>query len=355
MGFIGFYFYNTLFISHRETWIKKNTKEKEMLREMKTKTILVTGGAGFIGSHVAKKLIELGYNVVLVDNFNKYYDPKLKEDRIKYLLGKLKFKLYRADICNFKELKRIFEKNKIDLICHQAAQAGVRYSLENPFVYEEINLKGTLNLLELAKDFKVEGFIFASSSSVYGANEKIPFSEDDVTDSPVSLYGATKKATELLVYSYHHMYGIPATGLRYFTVYGPWGRPDMALFKFTKNILEDREIEVYGYGKMERDFTYIDDVVDGTIKAIEKNYSWEIFNLGYGKPQKLTYFIELIENYLGKKAKKKFLPMQLGDVRKTYADISKAKKLLNWRPKVPIEEGVGKFIDWYKEYYGVKE
>ncbi|HIE33573.1 MAG TPA: NAD-dependent epimerase/dehydratase family protein [Candidatus Altiarchaeales archaeon] len=317
------------------------------------KTILITGGAGFIGSHISKKLIDSNYNVIIVDNLNPYYDPGLKDARIRELLRDYRFKLYRTDICDFKSMRKIFEKNKINIICHEAAQAGVRYSLENPFVYEEANLKGTLNLLELAKDFKINGFIFASSSSVYGANKKIPFSEDDVTDFPVSLYGATKKATELLVYGYHHIYGINATGLRYFTVYGPWGRPDMALFKFTKNILEGRPIEVYGHGRMERDFTYISDIVDGTIKAIEKNYHWEIFNLGYGKPQKLTHFIEIIEDYLGKNAERKYLPMQLGDVRRTYADISKARKLLKWKPKVPIEDGIRNFIDWYGGYYGI--
>ena len=316
--------------------------------------VLVTGGAGFIGSHTAKKLIELGYEVVIVDDFNGYYDPELKEARIKELLKDLEFKLYNTDICNFTGLKKIFKGHKIDIICHHAAQAGVRYSLQNPFAYEEINLKGTLNLLELAKEFSIEGFIFASSSSVYGANKKIPFSEDDITDFPVSLYGATKKATELLVYSYHAMYKIPATGLRYFTVYGPWGRPDMALFIFTKNILEGRSINVFGHGKMERDFTYIDDIVDGTVKAIEENYSWEIFNLGYGKARKLTYFIELIENYLGEEAKKGYLPMQKGDVRGTYADITEAKKFLGWEPKVSLEQGIKNFIDWYASYYGIK-
>ena len=322
---------------------------------MKKGTVLVTGGAGFIGSHVSKRLMEFGYKVIIVDNFNEYYDPLLKEDRIKIFLKGYKFKLYRADITDFKNLRKIFQENKIDIICHQAAQAGVRYSLENPFIYEEVNLKGTLNLLELAKEFKIKGFIFASSSSVYGANKKIPFSEDDKTDSPVSLYGATKKSTELLVYSYYKMYKLNATGLRYFTVYGPWGRPDMALFKFTKNILEEKPIEVYGYGRMERDFTYIDDIVEGTIKAIKKNYSFEIFNLGYGRPVKLTYFINLIEKYLGKKAKKKYLPVQKGDVRKTYADISKAKKMLKWQPKTPIEKGIKNFIEWYKDYYEIRK
>jgi UDP-glucuronate 4-epimerase len=316
----------------------------------KFSTILVTGGAGFIGSYVAKKLIKMKYKVIIVDNFNKYYNPILKETRIKNLLRGLKFKLYRINISNFKKLKTVFKENKIDIICHQAAQAGVRYSLENPFIYEETNLKGTLNLLELAKDFKIKGFIFASSSSVYGKNKKTPFLEKDKTDSPFSLYGATKKSVELLIYSYHCLYKIPATGLRYFSVCGPWGRPDMALFKFAKNILRGKPIKVYGYGRMERDFTYIDDIVEGTIKAIKKNYPWQIFNFGSGKPTKLTYFIKLIEGYLNKKAIKKYLPMQGGDIKRTYANISKAKKLLKWQPKVPIEKGVEKTINWFKAY-----
>ena len=311
-------------------------------------TVLVTGGAGFIGSYISKRLMDLGYEVIIVDNFNEYYETTLKEDRIKIFLNGYKFKLYTIDITDFKGLKRIFQENKIDIICHQAAQAGVRYSLENPFIYEETNLKGTLNLLELAKEFKVKKFIFASSSSVYGEN-KIPFKENNKL-FPVSLYGATKASVELLVYSYHKMYKLNATGLRYFTVYGPWGRPDMAYFKFTKNILEEKPIEVYGYGRIERDFTYIDDIVEGTIKAMKKNYSFEIFNLGYGKSIRLNYLINLIEKILGKKAKKKYFPMQKGDIKKTCADISKAKRMLKWQPKVSIEEGIKNFIEWYNCY-----
>jgi UDP-glucuronate 4-epimerase len=297
------------------------------------KTVLVTGGAGFIGSHVLKRMMDEGYRVVIVDNFNKYYDPLLKEERIKTLLKGYKFKLHRVDITDFPSLKKVFEEDTIHIICHQTAQAGVRYSLEAPFLYEASNLKGTLHLLELAKEYKVEGFIFASSSSVYGKGDRVPFREDDATDAPISLYGATKKATELLVHSYHALYNICATGLRYFTVYGPWGRPDMALFKFTKNILEGKEIEVYGHGDMERDFTYIDDVVEGTIKVIEKNYSWQIFNLGRGAPTNLMEFIALIEEYLQKRAKRRYLPMQKGDVKSTHADISKAKRLLEWEQR----------------------
>ncbi len=312
-------------------------------------TVLVTGGAGFIGSHVSKSLIEKGYSVVVVDNFNEYYDPELKKKRVESLLKGADFTLYRVDISDYESLKEVFKKEDVDAVCHLAAQAGVRYSLEHPFVYESSNVLGTLNLLELSKDFDIKKFVFASSSSVYGDSKKEKFSEGDVTDSPVSLYAATKKATELLCYSYHSLYKIPMAGLRYFTVYGPYGRPDMALFKFTENILKEDPIEVYGEGNMERDFTYIDDIAKGTVKAIEKDLSFEIFNLGFGSPVSLLGFIELIEEHLGKKAEKKFLPMQKGDVRKTSADTSKANEVLDWEPKISAEEGVKKFVDWYRE------
>ena len=317
----------------------------------KNKTILITGGAGFIGSNLAKKLLKLKYTIIIVDNFNAYYSPLLKKNRIKLLLKEYKFKLYKTDIANFKKLEEIFKKNKIDIICHLAAQAGVRYSLKNPFIYERSNLRGTLNLLELSKKYKIKGFIFASSSSVYGTNKIIPFSEKQKTDTPVSLYAATKKSTELIAYSYHHLYEIPITGLRFFTVYGPWGRPDMALFKFTKNIMENKPIDIYNYGKMKRDFTYIDDIVNGIIRAIKKNYDWQIFNLGRGEPVELIKFVKIIENCLHKKAKKKYLPIQPGDVCLTYANISKAKKLLGYIPKISVEQGIKKFINWYKSYY----
>ncbi len=316
------------------------------------KKVLVTGGAGFIGSHVSKSLLEKGYFVVIVDNFNNYYDPALKKRRVKDLLEHLNFKLYKTDISNYKALENIFKKEKIDTVCHLAAQAGVRYSLEAPLVYEKSNVLGTLNLLELSKEFKIKKFVFASSSSVYGDNKNKKFSETNNTDNPLSLYAATKKATETLCYSYHSLYNIPMVGLRFFTVYGPYGRPDMALFKFTENILKGKPIEVYGEGKMERDFTYIDDIVNGIIKAIEKKLSFEIFNLGYGNPLPLLRFVELVEEHTGKKAKKKLLPMQKGDVRKTSADIIKAQKLLNWSPQVSPKEGVKSFVEWYRDYYG---
>lgn len=317
--------------------------------KMKNKKVLITGGAGFIGSYITKRLIDLGYEVIIVDNFNSYYNPELKEARISKFLKGYKFKLYRIDIADFKSLRKIFQKNKIDIICHQAAQAGVRYSLENPFIYEQSNITATLNLLELAKDFKIKSFIFASSSSVYGGNKKMPFSEKDFTDNPISLYAATKKSTELLARCYHNLYKIPCTGIRYFSVYGPWGRPDMALLKFTKAISENKPIEVYNYGKMKRNFTYIDDIVDGVITIIEKNYPFEIFNLGGSENIELNDYIELIEKLIGKKAKKKFLPLQPGDVPETSADTSKAKKLLGWNSKISIEAGLERFIEWYKE------
>lgn len=316
-------------------------------------SILVTGGAGFIGSHVVKKLIEEGQEIIIIDNFNQYYDPVLKEARLNTFLKGLDFKLYRIDITDFSELKKIFAENKFTKICHLAAQAGVRYSLKNPFLYEETNIRGMLNLLELAKDFGIKGFIYASSSSVYGGNKKIPFSEADRVDKPISLYAATKRSSELLAYTYHHLYKLPCTGLRYFTVYGPWGRPDMAYFKFAKAILEDRPIDVYNYGKMKRDFTYIDDIVSGTLAALESNFSYEIFNLGNSETVELEYFILLLEKFLGKLAQKKYLPLQAGDVTETYANISQAQEKLGYCPVTSIEEGIEKFVQWYKNYYQV--
>ncbi len=316
---------------------------------MKNKTILVTGGAGFIGAHTAKRLIENGYEVVVVDNFNSYYDVKLKRKREEVFLSEAK--VYEVDISDIDELKKVFEENKIDAVIHQAAQAGVRYSLEDPFTYERSNVKGTLNVLECCKEFKIKKLVFASSSSVYGERSKVPFSEDDRTDTPVSLYAATKKATEAICYSYHSLYKIPMAGLRYFTVYGPYGRPDMALFGFTKKILEGEPIDVYGEGNMRRDFTYIDDIIDGVVLVLEKDLQFEIFNLGYGSPSGLMDFIEILEECLGIKAEKNYLPMQKGDVPLTYAGISKAKKMLGFEPKVSLKEGVKRFIKWYKEYY----
>lgn len=312
--------------------------------------ILVTGGAGFIGSHVSKALLDRGDEVIVVDNFNSYYDPNLKEDRVKTFFKNYKPKVYRVDISKFEQLSQVFAEDKIDKICHLAAQAGVRYSLENPDVYIQSNIIGTHNLLELAREFNIRDFIFASSSSVYGGNQKLPFAESDRVDQPVSLYAATKKASELELYSYHHLYDMNVTVLRFFTVYGPWGRPDMAAFLFADAITSGKILKVFNQGKMKRDFTYIDDIVQGVVAAIDKNQGYEIYNLGNNNPTDLEYYIELFEKALGKKANKKYLPLQPGDVVETYADIEKARKDLGFEPKTSIEQGVEKFLEWYKDY-----
>jgi len=313
--------------------------------------ILVTGTAGFIGFHVAKALLERGDEVIGVDNFNPYYDIRLKEDRNEILEQDSDYRVYRADLVDFEALSKIFKENGIQKICHLAAQAGVRYSLENPLAYERSNNEGFLRVLELARDFDVRDVIFASSSSVYGGNEKIPFSEEDRVDKPISLYAATKRYNELLAHTYHHLFGMNITGLRFFTVYGPWGRPDMALFKFVKAIREDRPIDVYNHGNMKRDFTYIDDIVDGVVAAIDNPQPYEIFNLGNNNPVELTRFIEVIEEKLDKKAQKNLLPLQPGDVPETYADISRAQEILGYEPRVSIEEGIGRFTEWYNSYF----
>lgn len=316
------------------------------------KTILVTGGAGFIGSHLAKKLMDLGSEVIIVDNFNSYYELSLKERRISEFLAGYKFKLYKAEITDSENLRKIFEENKIDTICHLASQAGVRHSIEHPFEHERANISGTLNLLELAKDFKIGRFIFVSSGSVYG-NAKMPYSEEKSKEMPISPYGVTKRAAELFGYSYHITYNLPVTVLRYFNVYGPWGRPDAAYFKFTKNIIEGKSIDVYNFGKMKRTFSYIDDIVAGTIAAINKNFPCEIFNLGNDRQIDLNYFIECIEKNLGIQAKKNYLPLQAGDLVEVQIDISKAKKMLNFQPKIEVEEGIRRFVEWYKNYYKI--
>lgn len=312
-----------------------------------SKTILVTGGAGFIGSHVAKKLMDLGHNVVIVDNFNSYYDPRLKEARISEFLKGYPLKIYRIDIADFQTLRRVFPKEHIDIVCHEASQAGVRYSLKNPLLFVRTNVLGTLNLLECAKEFGMRGFIYVSSSSVYGKN-KPPFREEAPLDTPLSLYAATKIGAESLIHTYHAVHGFPCTILRYFSVYGPWGRPDMILFKFLQAMEKGKVIPVYNFGNTKRDWTYIDDIVDGTVAAIQKNYPYEIFNLGNNKPKKLSYFIEVLERYAGKKFKKKYFPMQKGDLKESHAHIAKAKKFLEWKPKVSFEQGISACVEWYK-------
>jgi len=313
------------------------------------RTILVTGAAGFIGSFTASALAKRGDNVIGLDNFNDYYTVTLKRDRIQQFCKDLK--IYEADLVDLPTLEQIFSENKIDQVCHLAAQAGVGYSLKNPFAYETSNNVGTLNLFEACRKKEVKSIVFASSSSVYGNNKKIPFSVEDDVSQPISLYAATKRYNELLAFSYHHLYGISCTGLRFFTVYGPWGRPDMALFKFTKAILGDKPIDVFNHGKMKRDFTYIDDIISGILASLDKNHPYELFNLGNSEAVELTRFIECIEEALGQKARKNFLPLQPGDVPETFADIEKSTQMLGFRPQVKIDEGIKRFVSWYKDYY----
>lgn len=315
------------------------------------KTILLTGSAGFIGFHVAKKLLAEGFNVIGLDDFNDYYETSLKEDRNSILEKNIKFKIYRGNLADLDFIKKILNENKIDKICHLAAQAGVRHSLKDPYSYSSSNLVGFLNLINEAKNFGVKDFIFASSSSVYGEQDKTPFDEDFKTDAPISLYAATKKSGELIAYAYHHLFGMRCIGLRFFTVYGPYGRPDMAIFSFTKAILEGDSIPVFNNGEMKRDFTYVDDIADGVLKSLNSDLKWEILNLGNNNPVELKYFIECLENSIGKVATKEYLPIQPGDVSETYADISKAREKLGWEPKIPIEKGVQEFVDWYRNYY----
>ncbi|MCK5595412.1 GDP-mannose 4,6-dehydratase [bacterium] len=313
---------------------------------MKDKHVLVTGGAGFVGSHLVRRLLKDNRSVICVDNFNDFYNPLVKENNVKPFLSHKDFKLYRVDIRDFDSLKEIFSSNKISRVVHLAARAGVRPSLENPLLYEDVNLRGTMHLLELSKN--VENFIFASSSSVYGNNKKTPFSERDNVDEAISPYAATKKAGEVMCHVYHHLYNIPISCLRFFTVYGPSGRPDMAPYKFTKLIDEGKEVQRFGNGHSKRDYTYVDDIVDGVISTLDRQFKYEIFNLGNSHPIKLNYFIGLIEKELGKKAKIVELPSQPGDVNITYADIGKSKKMLNFQPKVSIENGIAKLVKWYK-------
>jgi len=313
------------------------------------KNILITGSAGFIGFHVSKALLERGDSVLGIDNFNNYYDPKLKEDRNAILEKHENYKIYRTDICDEKKLGEIFDSCQIDTICHLAAQAGVRYSLEHPGEYIRTNIQGTVNIFEQARKNNAK-IVFASSSSVYG-NNPVPWKEDQDTDKPINPYGASKKATELLAYVYNGLYGLKMTILRFFTVYGPWGRPDMAYFKFAQKITKGEPIDVYNFGKMKRDFTYIDDIVSGVVSAIDNPKDFEIYNLGNHKSEELGRFIEILEKHIGKDANKNMLPLPAGEFLENFADIEKAKKDLGFEPKTSIEEGLAKFIEWYKEYY----
>lgn len=312
-------------------------------------SILITGVAGFIGSWTAKELIKQGHDAVGIDNFNDYYAPKFKEEN----LEGVKLKLYREDIRNFDSLKKIFSENKIDKIIHLAAMVGVRPSIENPMIYEEVNVRGTLNLLEIAKENNIKKLVFASSSSVYGDMDKSPFSENDAANSQISPYAATKKSGELLCYTYNSLYKIPTICLRLFTVYGPCGRPDMAPYKFVDRIMHNKEIEMYGDGSTRRDYTFIADIVSGILRAVELDTNYEIVNLGCGNPVKLKDFIKVIENNLGRNAVIKQKEMQPGDVKQTYADISKARRLLGYSPKIKVQDGVKILCEWYmKERYG---
>lgn len=316
------------------------------------KRILITGAAGFIGFHLAMHLKARGDFVVGIDNFNNYYDPHLKKDRAASL-QKIGVEVLHSDICEKNFLKLVILRYGITHFAHLAAQAGVRHSLTEPDDYVSANLEGFVSVLEACRYFPHLKLIYASSSSVYGLNQKIPFREDDKTDLPTNLYGATKKANEVLAHSYHHLYGLHVTALRYFTVYGPWGRPDMAYYRFTRQICDGEPIQVFNHGLMRRDFTYIDDIIDGTIAAIDLGAKYEIFNLGNHRPINLLYLIELLENALGKKAVKDMLPMQPGEVTETYADIEKSSSILNFKPSVPLEEGILRFIEWFKSYHAM--
>lgn len=331
--------------------------------------VLVTGSAGFIGSHLAIKLLDRGDEVFGIDNLNDYYDVKLKKARLERVKKYSAFVDLRADIEDHDSIKNIFEKYKPQRVVNLAAQAGVRYSLKNPYAYIDSNIMGFTNILENCRRHNVEHLVYASSSSVYGGNEKLPFSEHHSVDHPVSLYAATKKANELMAHSYSQLFGLPTTGLRFFTVYGPWGRPDMALFLFANAMLKGESIEVFNNGNMIRDFTYIDDIIEGVIRVLDKiatsndkydainpdpassNAPYRLFNIGNSQPTALMKYISALENSLNIEAKKIFLPMQLGDVQATSADVSELKNWVNFKPNTGIDVGVKRFVEWYKEYY----
>lgn len=313
--------------------------------------ILVTGGAGFIGSHLAEKLLTNKHQVVVIDNFDPFYDRAIKEKNLEQARGYNTFKLHTADIRDHEALEQIFKETPFELIIHIAAKAGVRPSIADPVGYYQTNVKGTVNLLEQCKKHDIKKFIFASTSSIYGNNKKVPFSENDPVDFPISPYAATKKAAELIFHTYHHLYEMDIFCLRFFTVYGPRQRPDLAIHKFFKLISQDKPIPLFGDGSTSRDYTYIEDILDGILKSIERLSGYDIINLGESQTISLLSLVELIEQIIGKKAKKEFLPMQPGDVNQTYADISKAKKLLDYNPKTNIEQGLVQFYDWFRQTY----
>ncbi len=343
------------------------TKDNEKMTEMKK--ILITGGAGFIGAHLARKLIAGGAEVVALDNINDYYDPQLKLDRMAQLAQGPGFTHVDLDLADRKGVEELFAAQKFDAVVNLAAQAGVRYSLINPHSYVDTNLVGFVNLLEGCRHTGVKHLVYASSSSVYGANTRMPFSVHDNVDHPVSLYAASKKANELMAHTYSHLFGLPTTGLRFFTVYGPWGRPDMAMFLFTRAILENRPIDVFNHGEMERDFTYIDDIVEGVVRVVHKvprgNELWRgdapdpatsycpyrVYNIGNNKKEKLTRYIEVLERCLGREARKNLLPMQPGDVPATYADVDDLVADFDYKPGTTLEYGIEQFVRWYRDYF----
>jgi len=333
--------------------------------------ILVTGAAGFIGFHLCKKLIDLNFNIVGIDNLNEYYTSSLKQARLNTFGNNMNFSFLKMDLTEREKLFDLFSKNQFDCVINLAAQAGVRYSIDNPFAYIDSNIVGFLNVLESCREYPVKHLIYASSSSVYGANIKQPFSECDNVDHPLSLYAATKKSNELMAHTYSNLNKIPTSGLRFFTVYGPFGRPDMAYYSFTKNIIEGTPIKIFNKGNLERDFTYIDDIIEGITRLISKapteNLDWkrdiadpatsfapyQIFNIGNNRPVKLMDFITTLEDHIGIIAKKEYLPMQPGDVHSTYADIAALNEYVGYQPLTGIEEGLKKFVDWYKQFYEV--
>lgn len=333
--------------------------------------VLVTGAAGFIGFHLSQLLIKQGYQVIGIDNLNDYYDVNLKYGRLEILEKEEEFTFYKMDLKDKADIDNLFEKYKFDYVINLAAQAGVRYSLINPYAYVDSNLIGFVNILEACRHNPVKHLLYASSSSVYGGNKVAPFSTEHQVDHPVSLYAATKKSNELMAHTYSHLYKIPTTGLRFFTVYGPWGRPDMAYFSFTQDILSGKPIKVFNYGKMERDFTYIDDIVEGITRLLplapKANPEWDetkdklsesfapykVYNIGNNQPVQLETFISVLEDKLGQKAEKNYMEMQPGDVVRTYADTTDLEQAINFKPKTSIEEGLGKYVEWYKDFYQI--
>jgi UDP-glucuronate 4-epimerase len=325
--------------------------------------LLVTGVAGFVGFHLCQRLLDRGDTIIGIDNLNNYYDVSLKQARLEQLKNRSGFSFKKLDLADREGINQLFAQGNFEQVAHLAAQAGVRYSLKNPYAYIDSNLVGFLNILEGCRHSQIQHLVYASSSSVYGANKKIPFSVEDNVDYPISLYAATKKSNELIAHSYSHLYHIPMTGLRFFTIYGPWGRPDMAMFIFTKAILEEKPIDVFNYGKMQRDFTYIDDIVEGVIRTLDRipqsgenpqtNAPYKLYNIGNNQPIELLHLIEVLETALGKPAIKNFMPIQPGDVPITYADVDALIQDIDFQPNTSIEVGVQNFVEWYRSYYQV--